>query len=121
MNFENGFKDLIVWKKAKELCLLVNKMFINCKNYTFRDQIHRSSLSVMNNIAEGFDRYNRKDMRNFLRIAKGSLGETESMIELALSLKYITINQHEEFNLINVEIRKLIVSYIMSVNKKINS
>jgi four helix bundle protein len=66
------------------------------KEYGFRDQIQRAAVSVMNNIAEGFERGSNKDFAKFLFIARGSVGEVRSMLYLALDQKYITDEQFKE-------------------------
>ena len=53
--------------------------FKECREFAFRDQIRRAALSVMNNIAEGFERRTPKDFAHFLDLAKGSCGEVRSM------------------------------------------
>jgi four helix bundle protein len=74
-------------------------LFKNNKDYGFRDQIQRASVSIMNNIAEGFERRSNKELKQFLYIAKGSCGEVRSMIRLAESLQYIIpINAEEKIN-----------------------
>jgi len=59
------------------------------KDYALRDQIRRSSISIMANIAEGFGRHSNKEFANFLNIAHGSLVETKSHLYIALDLNYI--------------------------------
>ena len=82
-----SFEDIIAWKKAKELNLLIYRNFRNRRDFSFRDQIQRASVSIMNNIAEGFERGGNKEFKNFLFIAKGSCAEVRSMLILALDLK----------------------------------
>lgn len=84
------FEDIIAWQKAQKLSLNIYKLFKNNKDYSFRDQICRASVSVSNNIAEGFERRTKKELLAFLFIAKGSCGEVRSMLYIALSLKYIS-------------------------------
>lgn len=60
--FPNGFKDLLVWQKAKNLTIEIYKDYKDQRDFSFRDQIQRASVSIMNNIAEGFDRYSDKEM-----------------------------------------------------------
>lgn len=90
------FEDLEIWQEAKELCNIVfsitsKKPFRN--DFKFRDQIRTSSGSVMDNIAEGFDRGGNKEFIQFLSISKGSCGETRSQSYRAYDFKYI--NQSE--------------------------
>ena len=55
-----NFEEIIAWQKARELVTILNEIFKDSKTYYFRDQIQRAALSIMNNIAEGFER-RRKD------------------------------------------------------------
>ena len=92
------FEDLEVWKKAREICKLI-ALFTQkehfSKNFSLKDQIKRSSGSVMDNIAEGFERGGNKEFINFLTYSKGSLGEVRSQSYRAYDYNYIT---EEEFN-----------------------
>lgn len=116
--FINGFRDLVLWQKSKVLAVYVYKLFATCKDYAFRDQIQRASVSIMNNVAEGFDRYGKKEMHNFLKISRGSLGEVESMLELALALTYIDLAQYNEALSLAKEVRKLNISYTSKTGDK---
>jgi four helix bundle protein len=84
------FQDAIAWQKTKQLCVEVYKTFENSKDFGFRDQIQRAAVSVMNNIAEGFERKGNKEFAYFLYVAKGSCGEVRSMLILAKELNKIT-------------------------------
>ncbi|MFO7828170.1 MAG: four helix bundle protein [Bacteroidales bacterium] len=90
------FEDLEVWKKARELCKLIHKYTLKdsfAKDFSLKDQIKRSSGSVMDNIAEGFDRGGKKEFIQFLFISKSSSSETKSQLYRALDYGYI--NQEE--------------------------
>ena len=81
------FEDIIAWQKAKELTIQIYKIFGESKDFAFRDQIQPASVSVMNNIAGGFERKSNNEFRHFLYIAKGSCGEVRSMLILSDELK----------------------------------
>ncbi len=90
------FEELEIWKRARALVFDVYKSFNHAKDYGFKDQIQRAAVSIMNNIAEGFERESNKDFLNFLRIAKGSCGEVRSMLYAAEDLGYLSSNSAEE-------------------------
>jgi four helix bundle protein len=89
------FEDIIAWQKSKELSVQVYGLFENSKDYGFKDQILRASVSVMNNIAEGFERRGNKEFRHFLYIAKGYCGEVRSILYLAKELNNTKHNDKE--------------------------
>ncbi len=89
------FEDIIAWQKAKELTLDLYKLFVNINDYNFKNQILRASVSIMNNIAEGFERQTNNEFRQFLFIAKGSSGEVRNMLHLGKELNYIGNNEYE--------------------------
>ncbi len=77
------FEDLEIWMDARELCKKIREVTVLSslsKDFSLKNQILGSSGSVMDNIAEGFERDGKKEFLNFLYIAKGSLGETRSQI-----------------------------------------
>ena len=90
------FEDIIGWKKSKDLTLLLYKYTDECRDYSYNDQLRRASLSIMNNIAEGFERQTDKEFIQFLYIAKGSCGEVRSMLYIALERRYIKRDQFQK-------------------------
>jgi four helix bundle protein len=87
------FEDLIVWQKAHDLAVGIYRLTSRepfCRDFGLRDQIQRAAVSVMSNIAEGFERYSRPEFRHFLSVARGSVAEVRSQLHLARSLKYVT-------------------------------
>jgi len=109
------FEEIMAWQKAKDMTVTIYKLFKNNKDYGFKDQIQRASISIMNNIAEGFERKSNPEFKNFLYIAKGSCGEVRSMLHLANDLNYIT---KEKYSLLldeSLSISKLISGLIKSL------
>jgi four helix bundle protein len=94
------FEELDIWKNARLLCKKVRDISVNSplsKDFSLRDQILRSSGSVMDNIAEGYERDGKKELIQFLYIAKGSLGETRSQLHRCSDANFISDKQYEEF------------------------
>lgn len=86
------FEDILAWQKARELTRRIYEVTSApqfAKDYGLRDQIRRSSVSVMGNIAEGFGRNSDKEFANFLNISLGSATETQSHLYVALDQAYI--------------------------------
>lgn len=92
------FEDIEAWKLARESTKLVYDISsagdFN-RDFALRDQIRRCVISIMSNIAEGFERDGDKEFIQFLAIAKGSCGEARSQLYIALDQKYITNEQFE--------------------------
>ncbi len=84
-----NFEDLETWKSTREITKLVYEDFRSNKDFGFRDQVQRCAISVMNNIAEGFNREFKKEKYQFLNIARGSSGELKSMYYVAEDLGYL--------------------------------
>jgi len=92
------FEDLEIWQEARELCKYIFTLTSKepfSRDFKLRDQIHGSSGSIMDNIAEGFGRGGNKEFLQFLFIAKGSCNETRSQGYRAFDYNYIT---EEELN-----------------------
>ena len=106
-----------VWKKSKDLVLLAYKISRSLKDFEFRNQITSCALSIMNNIAEGFERMTEKDYRHFLFMAKGSAGEFRSMLYIARELSYISEDEMNSLILKAEEISKMLSGYIKSLSK----
>lgn len=109
------FEDIISWQKAKKLTLSIYKLFTPCKDYGFKDQIQRASVSVMNNIAEGYERSADKQFSHFLYIAKGSAAEVRSMLYLAISLNYIDQDSFDALTQESLEISRLLSGLIKKI------
>jgi len=84
------FEDLWIWQEAKILVNEIYADFKDCHDFGFMRQIQTAGISIMNNIAEGFERSTDPDFARFLDIAKGSSGEVRSMYYPAEDLEYIS-------------------------------
>ena len=109
------FEDIIAWQKAHLLTVEIYKEFLKCKDFSFRDQIQRASVSVLNNIAEGFERGSNADFKRFLFIAKGSSGEVRSLLYLGLSLGYLSQKKFDELYAFTLGISRMISGFIKSL------
>ena len=109
------FEDIKAWQKSKELAILIYSIFKNSKDFSFRDQIQRASISIMNNIAEGFERYSNKEFKQFLFISKGSCGELRSMLHIAKELKKIDEKEYNQLVLLSEEISRMISGLIKTL------
>lgn len=109
------FEDVIAWQKARDLNKELFKYFKMSRDFTFRDQILRASLSITNNIAEGFERGGKKELRQFLVIARGSAAEVRSMLYTAIDNHYLTAERG--IQLINqiTDVGKLLTGFIKSL------
>lgn len=110
-----NFEELIVWQRARDLTLNVYSLLKVNKDYGFRDQIQRASVSIMNNIAEGFEYRTNKEFIRYLYISKGSCAEVRSMLYLAVRLGYISEQEQKRLSLSVIEISKLLTGLIRSL------
>lgn len=117
------FEDIIAWQKALELSDLIyshsNKDNF-AKDFGLRDQMRRASVSVVSNIAEGFEREGNNQFIYFLLVAKASAGELRAQLYIARNQKYITLKEFEILNTKVLEVSKTLsgfISYLRSQKK----
>ena len=115
------FEDLEIWQEARRLAKEIHFISLETElktDFRFRDQINAASGSVMDNIAEGFERNGNLEFRQFLSIAKGSAGETRSQLYRVLDFNYIN---EEKFTILKIDYKNLsgkINNFISYLNKK---
>lgn len=114
MRIEN-FQEIKAWQRAKNLTVEIYRVFSSCKDFSFKNQIERAVVSIMNNIAEGFERQTNKEFKNFLYIAKGSCGEVRSMLIVAKELSYISSSEHATLEQDSLEIGKMLSGFIKTL------
>ncbi|WP_299433387.1 four helix bundle protein [uncultured Meiothermus sp.] len=96
-----GFESLIAWQQARVLVRDIYKVSRKgefAKDYGLKDQIQRASVSIMSNVAEGYERGNRNEFHQFLAIAKASCGEVRSQLYVALDIEYISESDFEKLS-----------------------
>jgi len=116
----NKFEEMDSWKCARELCQCIGKLIDGGRlkrNYALIDQIEKSSGSVMDNIAEGFERGIRGEFINFLGYAKGSSGELRSQLYRMLDRKYISQVEFDELSSLAIRISSLLQKFISYLQK----
>lgn len=115
------FEDLIAWQKARELTAEIYRVTNNekfAKDFGLRNQIRDASVSIMSNIAEGYERYNPKEFHYFLSIAKASCGEVRSHLYVGLDAGYISNEKFAELKFKCEELSKITNGLRSSVAKQ---
>jgi four helix bundle protein len=93
------FEELEAWKQARELTKVIYQVSSSeefARDFGLRDQICRAAVSIISNIAEGFERDGNKEFLQFLSFAKGSCGEVRAQLYVALDQAYVSIGQFQE-------------------------
>jgi four helix bundle protein len=114
------FEDLHAWQESRELVKIVYGITRSSdfsRDFGLRDQIQRAAISVMSNIAEGFERGSNKEFIQFLYIAKGSAGEVRSQLYAALDLGYIDKATFETATNQVVDLSRRIAAFINYLNQ----
>jgi four helix bundle protein len=116
----NSFEDLDVWKKARVLARDIYEIITSgslASDYRLRDQMNGSSGSIMDNIAEGFERDGKSEFITFLGYSKGSAGELCSQLYRALDRKHITQEKFDDLYNRTVEVEKMIGGFMSYLRK----
>ena len=117
------FEDLEAWQIARELAnqmYKITKQESVCRDFGFVDQIRRAAISIMNNIAEGFERGSNKDFVRFLFIARGSAGEVRSLLYLGLDQGYLTNSEFSECRDLCIRSGQIIWALIKGLRKRVD-
>ena len=114
------FEDLEIWQKARVLAEKIYELTFKdplLHDFRIRDQMRGSAGSIMDNIAEGFERASRFEFINSLGIAKGEAGELKSQLYRALDIKYINQETFDDLYKQADTITKMITSFIAYLNQ----
>ena len=118
------FEDIQAWKLAREMCVKIGRLIDNGsfkKSYKLINQMEGSSGSIMDNIAEGFERGTRAEFIQFLGYSKGSCGEFRSQLYRALDRNYIDQEQFDDLAVMAIRISAMLqklIEYLQKTNVK---
>ncbi|MEG9329196.1 four helix bundle protein [Salinimicrobium catena] len=114
------FEDLEVWKLARIICQKVEILFQKTdlgKNYVLRNQMEKSSGSIMDNIAEGYGRGGNQEFSNFLSYSKGSATELKSQLYRALDKNLISEKQFKDISSLCIEADNRVGAFMAYLRK----
>lgn len=113
------FEDLEIWQKARSLGQRIYSLTFKpiANDFRFKDQLRGTCGSVMNNIAEGFERNSKLEFINSLTISKGEPGELKSQLYRGLDNKYFTQEQFSELYQLADQITKMLTAFVSYLNK----
>ena len=121
MGMIKQFEDIVAWQGARALVKDVYRA-TGCgafaRDFGLRDQLQRAAVSVMSNIAEGFERDNDREFRHFLSIAKASAGEVRSLLYVALDLEYIDRPTHDRLAEQGIHLSRQIAKLIQYLRRE---
>lgn len=118
MEEKTGYRKLIVWQKADELAYLVytnTKDFPKEEIYGIISQLRRASLSIPTNIVEGYGRQGKKELKQFVNIALGSLREVEYLLGFSLRLNYLKQDNYDKIENLRQEVGKLLWKFYVAL------
>lgn len=116
------YRELIVWQKSKKLALdiyLNTKSFPKEELYGLTSQLRRSVVSVPANIAEGYGRNSTNDYLRFLRIARGSLFELQTLLDISLELQFLKEEVGKDLYERSLEVDRMLSSLIYKINESV--
>jgi len=113
---EFGFKELIVWRRAidfaKQVIIIIDKINSDRKHYRILEQTEAAATSVAANIAEGKGRFSRKEFKQFLYIARGSIYETITFLNIMKELNWLSAEEVDELEKEGLVLNKMLNSLI---------
>jgi four helix bundle protein len=115
------FEDLIAWQKARDLTREIYHVSAEgtfARDFGLKDQIQRAAVSIMSNLAEGFERAGRSEFHQFVVIAKGSCAEVRSQLYVALDAGHISNEQFSQLNARASEVSRILGGLRAALRKK---
>ena len=118
------FEELIAWQKARALAASIYRLTSRggfSKDFGLKDQIQHAAVSVMSNIAEGFERGSSAEFHQFLVIAKAFRAEVRSQLYVSLDINYIDQKQFDETMTLSEEVARLVGGLRASIKRQGNT
>ena len=115
------FEDLVAWQKVRELTKQIYQLTRKeefSRDFGLCDQIQRAAVSIMSNLAEGFERGGRAEFHQFVVIAKGSCAELRSQLYVALDAGYISMQEFDEVHTLATELSRILGGLRASIHKQ---
>ena len=109
------FEDIEAWKKARELTKKIYDVTSQgdlARDFALKDQLRRAAISIMANIAEGFEREGNKEFKQFLAMAKGSVGEVKAQLYVALDASLIDSDNFSKIMALADETARLLAGFL---------
>ena len=113
-----SYENLEVWEKSVDLSIRIYKLMHDCRDYGFKDQICRASVSIPSNIAEGLERNSKKETIHFLHISKGSCAEVRTQLFIASKIGYLSVLEFEDLKKEAESISRMLHGLIKSLAPK---
>ncbi len=116
MKFEN-IENIIVWQKAKTLALETSASLVNCKDPLLKEMTRKSAITLMNTIAEWFEKKNKKELSDCLYFTKEICGAYRSMVHLCLELGFLDASSHQKLIDASIDVTKLLCGFIKRIRE----
>lgn len=116
----NDFHELVIWQRSHKFAVDIyraTKSFPHTEQFGLTSQIHRASVSIPSNIAEGSARDTARDFCRFLVIARGSLAEVQAQLHIARDLDYLPTSDFDVLYDESIQIHKMMNKFISSIKK----
>jgi four helix bundle protein len=122
MSVIQSFEDIDAWKKARELTKEIYRVTTATtfsRDFTLCNQIRRAAISIMSNIAEGFERRGDNEFRRFLSIAKGSLGELRTQLIIANDVELLPDEDFKKLSALALEVGRMLSGFIKYIAQSV--
>lgn len=116
----DSFEDMEVWQRARELTrdlYAISNQGSFSRDIGLREQVRRAAVSIVSNIAEGFERRGDREFARFLLMAKGSAGEIRAQLYVAFDLDYLSRAEFDRLSAAAVEISRMVSSLIVYLRR----